>query len=460
MARWHSANVLKTGPEARTLWQFAAHNGTFELLHQEARLPGEPLSPQVVRKDWQTLWQKKLNVAWLPPEKVFLRAVRLPAADLAETLSMVELQLEKISPMPVAQIVWTIEVLPTPPAENLQTVIVMIVARHAVEEFLGQLESQGFLADRLDLPVLDQLLAVPVTDDGVWIYPGLVASSACLVAWWYGGILQNLVLLSLPTGDEQVPRLKEQLSQMAWAGELEGWLSAPPRWHLVADGDTAALWQPALQAATGESIDVISPLAPAELAALSARRGAHSTAKATLLPPEFSTRYQQQFVDRLWMRGLGAVLVVYLAGVLIYFGALEVLKFQRNQVQKRVSEISQSYTNAVLTRNLVTVLQQQVDLKYAALDCWKAAAENLPTDVTLKQLQFRKGRELNLSGEVPQDQVAQLDEYIRQLRRASANGRPLFKSVTAPRHSNRPGPNGVYIDSWAFDCEINRTEAE
>ena len=459
MARWHSANVLKTGPDARHLWQFAAHNGTFELLHQEVRPPGEPLSSNLVRKDWQTLWQKKLNVAWLPPEKVFLRAIRLPAADLAETLAMVELQLEKISPMPVAQIVWTIEVLPHT-AGDLQTVIVMIVARHAVEEFLGQLENQGFLADRLDLPVLDQLLAVPINDDGVWIYPGLAASSACLIAWWYGGILQNLVLLSLPTGEEQVPRLQEQLSQMSWAGELEGWLTAPPRWHLVADADTAALWQPALQSATGESIDVITPLAPAELAALSARRGAHSVAKVTLLPAEFAARYQQQFIDRLWMRGLGAVLVVYLFGVLIYFGALEVLKFQRNQVQKRVSEISQSYTNAIQTSNLVTVLQAQVDLKYAALDCWKAAAEYLPADVTLKQLQFKKGRELNLSGEVPQEQVNQLDDYIRQLRRTTAHDRPLFKNISAPRHSFRPAPTGGSVDVWSFDCEINRTETE
>ena len=29
--------------------------------------------------------------------------------------------------------------------------------------------------------------------------------------------------------------------------------------------------------------------------------------RATLLPAEFSTRYQQQFYDRLWMRGLLAV---------------------------------------------------------------------------------------------------------------------------------------------------------
>ena len=49
---------------------------------------------------------------------------------------MVELQLEKLSPLPVAQIVWTAEILPKTP-ENLQPVIVVITARDLVEQFLG-----------------------------------------------------------------------------------------------------------------------------------------------------------------------------------------------------------------------------------------------------------------------------------------------------------------------------------
>ena len=67
---------------------------------------------QIVAKDWRSLWQRKLNIAWLPPEKVFLRVAQFPASDFDETLAMVELQLEKLSPMPVTQIVWTIHLLP------------------------------------------------------------------------------------------------------------------------------------------------------------------------------------------------------------------------------------------------------------------------------------------------------------------------------------------------------------
>jgi len=54
---------------------------------------------------------------------------------------------------------------------NLQTVIVIMMSRELVEKFLGSLEGQGYLADRLELPILDELLATPVTADGAYIYP-------------------------------------------------------------------------------------------------------------------------------------------------------------------------------------------------------------------------------------------------------------------------------------------------
>src|SRR6266566_3936529 len=197
-SRWHSCNVLQVSAEARQIWQFDARNGAFVLNRQQTSFAGEPLPARLVAKDWRTLWQPKLNIAWLPPEQVFLRVAQFPASDFNETLAMVELQLEKLSPMPVAQIVWSIHVLPHT-EETLQTVVLMIVARNVVEEFLGQLEGQGYLADRLELPLLDQLQATTVAEDGAWIYPQTRdGKNTALVAWWYGGVLQNVDLLTLP----------------------------------------------------------------------------------------------------------------------------------------------------------------------------------------------------------------------------------------------------------------------
>ena len=97
--RWHSCNVLQVGAEARQLWQFDARNGGFVLSREQTSFTGEPLPARLISKDWRTLWQRKLNVAWLPPEHVFLRVAQFPLSDFNETLSMVELQLEKLSPM-------------------------------------------------------------------------------------------------------------------------------------------------------------------------------------------------------------------------------------------------------------------------------------------------------------------------------------------------------------------------
>ena len=134
--------------------------------------------------------------------------------------------------------------------------------------------------------------------------------------WWRGGtaaLLQNLDLITLPAANRP-ESLKEQLLQMAWAGELEGWLTAPPLWHLVADAPTAAEWEPALRAGLEQPVEVIAPVPVGGLAALTATRAAQAGLQANLLPAEFSTRYHQQFVDRLWMRGLGAVVALYLVG--------------------------------------------------------------------------------------------------------------------------------------------------
>src|SRR5258706_1820269 len=112
MARWHSCNILQVGVDSRRLWQFDASNGSFAL-DREQTIPGGGALPGLVHKTWRSYWQPKLNVALLPPENVFLRVEHLPKASFAEKLSIVELQLEKLSPIPVGQVVWSIQSLDT-----------------------------------------------------------------------------------------------------------------------------------------------------------------------------------------------------------------------------------------------------------------------------------------------------------------------------------------------------------
>ncbi len=454
MARWHSCNVLQQGSEGRKLWQFSTSGDKLSLQKEETKLSGEALPANVVGKDWQTLFKPKLNVAWLPPHHVFLRAVQIPKSNLAESRSMLELQLEKISPLPVAQVVWSFELLPT--AGDLQTAIVVIVPRHDVEEFLGELEGQGYLPDCLELPALDQLHTTPVTEDGAWIFPGVGGDkNSCFVAWWTRGVLWNLSLTHLPSTPDCGRLLKEQLFQTAWAGELEGWLSGAPKFFLVADTATAEPW---VLSFMGEaSVQIVAPRPVPELAALTAKRSAGDLSPTNLLPPEYTARYKQQFIDRLWMRGLGAVLLLYLLGCAAYFGAVTFFNMRLDGVQSDVRQQGLTYTNILRLKEHVKVLQDQLDLQYSALESYKAVADFLPPELQLDSINFDRGRKLTLSGSAASDDVSRVQEFNESLMKVMSKNLPLFTKVTPPNISPKAGAGQI---SWIFPCELRRTDTE
>ncbi|MBC8096670.1 MAG: hypothetical protein H7Y43_12745 [Akkermansiaceae bacterium] len=453
MARWNSCNVLQQSPDACHLWQF--DGASFNLDRELACRAGEPLPPGLVAKSWSSLYQKKLNIAWLPPEHVFIRVAQFPASAPDETRAMVELQLEKLSPIPVTQAVWTLHSVAGAKG-SMQTIIVVIVSRTVVEEFLGKLEAEGYLADRLELPLLDQLQATQIREDGAWIYP--VAQSArrtAMVAWWYGGMLHNVDLLTLPAPPNQAAGLRDQLMQMAWGGELDGWLTAPPRWHLVADDALAAEWQKSLQEGLEQPVEVVAPVLAKELAALTARRAAESDPTTTLLPAEFATRYRQQFVDRLWMRGLGAVLGIYIALVLVYFIALSFLNYKTTGVEKQVAGLGVAYTNVLQLTAQVKILRERQELKYAALDSWQAVAETMPVGISLNSLNFSGGKKLSLNGSASADQAGAVIDFCDNLRKFSVRGQPLFETSRndPPRSQVVPG-GGI---TWNYELELKRT---
>lgn len=461
MARLHSCNVLKSAGTDRQLWQFNAQ-GDFPLAREQHAAAGEALSANLAQKSWSQLWQPCLNIALLPPDSVFFRVVQLPPSNFAETLSMVELQLEKLSPIPVGQVVWSIYVLPPPalaPETDLQTLIVTFVERKVVEEYLGQLETAGYLADRLELSALDQIAAAKIDGHGAWIFPGANGGpDTALVAWWYGDKLQSLNPITMPAAGDRAESLKEQLAQMAWAGELEGWLTALPQWTLVADDEAVAQWEAPLRQGLDAPIRLAKPVRPAELAALTAKRSAASDGKANLIPPEFATRYRNQFFDRLWIRGMFTIGFLYFVIVGIYIAAVSVQDYRVGTVEAKVDGLSEDYTNALQLKARLQVLKTREDLKFAALDCWRATAELLPETLTLESFGFSDGRKLALSGTAPADSVGDVNKFYGDIRKATLGNQPMFDFNKGQQLSTRVGPGGLV--NWNFGLELKRTEGE
>lgn len=459
MARWQSCNVLEVGADRRHVWQFETRNGQLALGREQTAQGGLPLPPALLAKPWTALWKPKLNIAWLPAENVFLRVIQVPKSSVEETCSMVELQLEKLSPIPVTQVVWSLHILPQATGE-LQTVIVVLAERNAVEQFLGQLEGQGYLADRLELPVLDQLAATTATEDGAWIFPIASAfGNSALIGWWHEGALQSVSLIMLPEIGDRLPSLREQLSQITWSGELEGWIGTSPQWHLVAEGAIAGAWETILREAVDAPVKVIAPIPVAQLANLTAQRAVTSEIKANLLPPEFAVRYKQQFQDRLWMRGLGVVLAIYVSCVAVYMLALGVVNWQTTKVEDHLKELGPTYTNAMQLEARLDILKDRQALKFAALDSWRAVAETLPEALQLEGFNFSEGRKLMLNGTAGAGSEKAILDFSDELRKVrSADGQVLFDPTKAdpPNYFTSPG-GGL---SWRFNWELKRVEVQ
>jgi hypothetical protein len=246
---------------------------------------------------------------------------------------------------------------------------------------------------------------------------------------------------------------------MAWAGELEGWLTAPPAWHLMADEAAAGEWEPLLRQELGQRVERVAPLPGIELAALTARRATQADPIDNLLPVEFAARYRQKFVDRLWMRGLLAALAVYGVGCVIYFIAVWFVSIQVTRVEKQVADLGPTYTNVLLLKAQYSVLKERQELKFAALDCWEKTAELMPEGLTLESLNFGDGTKLNLNGTATADQIVAASDFSGKLRKATVGSASLFDSDPTKGDAFQQHRNpGMTTANWSFGLELKRVE--
>jgi hypothetical protein len=455
--RWHACNVLQSVPPQTRLWQYSVNSGGVTLSAQHEFAQDQAIPSKSIGRGWSELWRPRLNVAWLPADQVYLRVVHLPKGEPGELRPMLELQLEKLSPAPVNQVVWTFEPVPHP-APELQSAVVILAERQHVEAYLGGLEQQGYLADRLELPWLHWVLTGRPDTDQTCVY--LVSRDQrvlCLTAWWYGAALQHLDLFQVDHQPAAPSGIADQLIRVAWAGEIEGWLTGPPRWRLTTAGDDLDAWVPSLRERLGGELETASAPPLGDLAQVAAQRGVRGEATANLLPAEFVTRFRQQFVDRLWMRGLGALILVYLFFVLLYFAGVQVLEHQVGRSQSELASLSGPYTNALQLKQRVQVFAEQAELKYAALNSLRVVSELLPTEITLTSFTFQGGRSLRLTGTVAPDQQGRVTEYNEELRNATVDGTPLFdkKKFEAPTIVAQGAAS-----RWDFTADLNRVFTE
>jgi len=235
---------------------------------------------------------------------------------------------------------------------------------------------------------------------------------------------------------------------------MEGWLNGEPHFHLLGDTAASDLWKPVLENVTGEPVTVDEPLPASQLAGLAVAKAANGESRANLLPADLLNTYRQKFIDGIWMRGLGAVVMCYLFGILIYFAYLEVLTHQRDELNGRVYALSGGYTNALMAKARIEVLQEQIALKFAALESLRAASDILPAGMVLTDFSFSQGKRVTLRGTVPAADITKVTAFNEQIAKVMVEERKLFKTVSPPAMGGGRGGDMT----WNFSLELDSPE--
>ncbi len=453
--RYKTCQVLSVGAEGTSLFPFEATREDPKPQPVVVVPPGTPLPKGHGARDWQQLVRPRLGVAWFDPSAVFLHLLELPTTDPAEMASMVELQLEKLSPLPVNQVAWTI--VPLGRAGDAATSVLVVLAPHSdVDSRLGELERDGFVADRLEVALVRELAEV-AKGDGLWLIADPdIAPNVAIAAWHSGGRWRRIDLLHLPADPAAMGGfLKKSFTQTAWAAELDGWLERLPRVRLVSPAAWALACVPDLEEWSGQSVETL-PCLRREVVAARTAAGQLRTTDGSLVPAGRSARNRQKYIDRLWMQGLGTLGVLYLVGVLGYMAMLTYREGVRDDEKVNLKGLALQYTNAIALKEQVDVLEEQVNLRFAALDSWKAIADRLPDTMTLSTFNFIRGRTLRVDGTASDSARGDVLKFNSDLAKLTVRNAPLFSNVRAPRIDTRPGGNV----GWSFEADLNVGEAK
>ncbi len=461
--KWSSCNLLESATEGSRLCQFSVSSKKVKLSGDLRVAEGDDPPAKAVGKDWSDLLRRKLNIATLPPEKVFLRVVELPECEPDELLPMVEFQIEDLSPLPMAQTVWSAEAVPgSTGTEGNQTVLVMIAERGVVEGRLDELEAVNYLADRVEVPLLRELVPGEPREDGAHIQLVQGADSVlALVSWWFAGRLRDVNSFNLPDTAASRDALVEKINSVALAGEVAGWMPDEPACHLAKRGDVAADWNTALAKCFGR-IREVEPMSEVDLATAAVEFTARTTAPGLMLE-DYSARNRQRFQDGLWMQGVKGAVALMLIGLCFFFAYGSWLQSDLDDLNQQVKVQGLQYTNALSLKAKMQTLKKQEALKTAALNAWSEVAIGLPGELKFTQLMFSSdrtldgntSRKLRIVGTADDGKETFIDDYNLVLARMEVEGREgqkLFSSVS-------PGPSRKdprkKLTTWSVECKFD-----
>ncbi len=410
----------------------------------------EPVIEQL--KSRKKEFGRRIAVA-LSSERLLLRIMSLPSDEEDELQSMVQLQVDKLSPFADADTVWSYEILAS--EDGSSHVLVAMAGKKFLDRVSFVLKSAGIRFERLDcgsmglIQALSDAGAVDGIGREVIIFPG--AKTAEILVFQDGRpVAVRTADMPEDSGPEEAGlELGRDIAYTLLSLEVE---------HGVAAEQRIRAWvpeslDPAVIAAAGretdaeiscESMDELSSVAEGVAVRESSRR----RGLLDLTPLEWrQARLEKGFKKRVigWTTG---IIVFWLALVGLGMGFLQVQRTDLAELKARDEELNRSFLDVRELRARALMFTHYTDKSHSALDSLWEISRKLPDGVELRSFAYRKGEFLRITGEA--SQVDLIYEFKTRLDASDLFGESILKSV---RRDRRKGKE-------IYDIEIRLPEEE
>lgn len=362
----------------------------------------------------------------IPSEQALLRIMRLPAADQEETAGMVNLQIDKMSPFPIEDMVVGYEVLSED--SGLVSVLGVAVRRKIVENIWKLLGAAGIVPDRVDVNSLVWWDLIrksgSVSQDGSQVFI-IIRDAASEFIVVNGGVpvLFRAFLRSEGQTDLQfMEEICDEISYTLMSLEIEFGAFHDFSITIFHAGVLSEELKERPAGLCGGRLEVKTLDVSAGLAGAVAGRCSHAGV-IDLTPASLKEQRAKSGFRKRMIRAFGAIAAVWLVSMAVLFGGVSFQKLRLKRVAAARESIKAEALEVRELRRKVTTIDLYVDRSRSALEALREVSLRQPEGVDITMFNYRKGAELKLSGE--SSDVNLVYEFKKAM-----DGSALFTSVS------------------------------
>jgi len=335
----------------------------------------------------------------VPARFLLLRIMDLPTVEPAECRGMVELQVGKISPFPVEDLVIAHEILEA--GDSTTRMLIASVEKSRIDELGAPLIGAGLVPEAVDIDIMADWYALGAAKeprDGRVIHLVARGGQTGLLAVQDG---KPLILRALPpreerTEEEQVASLAEEVDYTLTSLESE-WGPTDTLVRIHGTQAEAGMASP-LEAALGIPVQWASLDALMDRGEALVRRRMEGAACLNLRPDAWRELTEMKRVKRRLVKASIAAAAIWLVTVASLTGYLKWEESSASRVEREAAALQGPAMQVSEIKEKVENLEHYGDRMYSALECLREISVLLPPSLELQAFNFRKDREINLRG--------------------------------------------------------------